>query len=131
MFMHTEQQTLVVPPRFHGLPGLAHGGYVAGVLADALGTRGAEVRLRRPVPVDHPLRLERAAAAVELREGETLLARATPNDLVLVMPQPVSFAGAEAAAGRFPGHAGHLFPACLGCGPDHADGLRLFPGPVP
>jgi hypothetical protein len=38
---------MVFDRRFSGLPGLAHGGYLAGVLASGLGGVSAEVRLRK------------------------------------------------------------------------------------
>ena len=43
------EELLVVERRFAGLPGIAHGGYLAGLLATALGGGAAEVRLRRPL----------------------------------------------------------------------------------
>src|SRR5262249_41311125 len=113
------ERTIVVGGGFQGLPGIAHGGYVAGLLARALGSSGAEVRLRRPVQVDRRLCLERRnGAAVGLRDGETLLAEATLAEPSIQVPLPVSPAEAEAAAQRFLGFEGHAASCCFVCGTD-------------
>jgi hypothetical protein len=44
-----------IDERFRGIPGVALGGYVGGLLARELD--GGEVTLRRPVPLGKPLRL--------------------------------------------------------------------------
>jgi hypothetical protein len=44
--------------------------------------------------------------------------------------EPVPLAEARAAEQAFVGLASHPFPTCFVCGPDRADGLRIFPGPV-
>ena len=41
---------LRIDPGRAGLPELAHGGYVAGMLSAALAAESTHVRLRRPVP---------------------------------------------------------------------------------
>jgi hypothetical protein len=128
-----QQQLTVIDPRFCGLPEIAHGGYVAGVIAAALGGASTEVRLRRPVPPGRHLSLERAdPELVELRDGEALLADGAPAELSLDVPPPVTLEEAKAASMRFPGLHGHLFPGCFGCGPARGagDGLRMFAGPV-
>jgi hypothetical protein len=121
---------MVIERQFHGLPDIAHGGYVAGVMAAALGDSAAEVRLRRPVPTGRALDIERVNGHVELRDGDTVLARGAATDVAVDVPLPVSLAEAEAASRRFIGFGHHLFPYCFGCGTHHAHGLRVFPGPV-
>ena len=60
---------LVIDAAYDGLPELAHGGYVAGLLTASLGADSSRVRLRRPVPSARALHLERPAADhVELRD---------------------------------------------------------------
>ena len=114
-----------------GLPELAHGGYVAGVLAAALAADSARVRLRRPVPTGRPLRIERPAEdQAELHDDGGLLADAVAAEVLLHLPDPVGPAEAEAASRRFPGAVHHPFPDCLACGTRHPDGLRVLPGPV-
>jgi hypothetical protein len=133
MLTHTEEQPTLIDPRFVGLPDIAHGGYISGLMGGALGGHTAEVRLKRPVPPGRRLELPPAdGELVELRDGETLLAEARPAQLDVDVPAPVSLAEADAASTRFPGFHHHLFPGCLVCGPERAvgDGLRIFPGPV-
>jgi hypothetical protein len=127
-----EKRLVVVDRRFTGLPEIAHGGYVAGVMAIALGGASAEIRLRRPVTTGRGLSLERADGLVELRDGDALLAEGAPVELSIELPLPVTPAEAEAASKRYPGLNGHLFPDCFACGPERraGDGLRIFPGPV-
>jgi hypothetical protein len=127
------QPSIVVHDKFGGLPGLAHGGYLAGTMATALGAAEAEVRLRRPVPTGQALDIARTGDdAVELRHGDTLLARGKRTELSIDAPAPVAPAEAEAASNRFLGRHRHVFPECFVCGTSRAagDGLRIFPGPV-
>jgi hypothetical protein len=116
---------------YAGIPEIAHGGYVAGMLTAALATDSSRVRLRRPVPPARALRLERPApGAVELHDAAGLLAEGVDADVPLHLPDPVAPAEALAASRRFPGLAHHPFPGCVVCGTEHAGGLRVFPGPV-
>jgi hypothetical protein len=121
---------LTIDPGFAGMPGVAHGGYVAGPLTVALGASGTRVRLRRPVPTGRALQIEHAAGAqIELRNRERLLAEGAAADVLVRVPDAVSAREAEAATQRFADLA-HPFPMCVCCGPDHAGGLHVFPGPV-
>jgi hypothetical protein len=114
-----------------GLPELAHGGYLAGVLTSALATDSSRVRLRRPAPTARPLRLEQAGPGrVELYDGAALLADGVDADVLLDVPDPVAPAAARSASGRAPGAARHPFPRCVSCGREHPEGLHVFPGPV-
>ena len=67
-----------------------------------------------------------------LLDGEAVVAEATPADLQLDIPDPVSLAEAEAAAAACPWIESHVFPTCFGCGPQRraGDGMREFPGRV-
>jgi hypothetical protein len=122
---------LVIDPAYAGLPELAHGGYVAGLLTAILATDSSRVRLRRPVPPARELRLERPGPGhVELNGDAGLLADGVHMDVVIEVPEPVAPAEARAASARFPGAAHHPFPRCVCCGPAHPTGLRVFPGPV-
>jgi hypothetical protein len=121
---------LTIDPGFAGMPGVAHGGYVAGLLTVALGASGTRARLRRPVPTGRALQIEHAAGAqIELRNRERLLAEGAAADVLVRVPDAVSAREAEAATQRFADLA-HPFPMCVCCGPDHAGGLHVFPGPV-
>ena len=122
---------LVLDPARAGLPDIAHGGYVAGVLTDALAADSTSVRLRRPVPTARALRVERSGAAqAELHDDDGLLADATAAEFLLAVPEPVAPAEASAASRRFHGLVPHPFPGCFCCGPGNPGGLHLFPGPV-
>ena len=59
--------------RFNGPPTTANGGYACGTLARFI-PGPAEVTLRVPPPLDHPLDVVYVADGAELRDGETLVA---------------------------------------------------------
>lgn len=88
--------------------------------------------LRRPVPLERKLDVQRRGGAVALMDGGELVAEAEAAELALDVPAPVALADAEDAATRFPYLEGHAFPACFGCGPQRepGDGLRIFAGPL-
>lgn len=122
--------TIVVPARFHGPDGTGNGGYVAGLLAQQV-VGLSEVTLRLPPPLDTPLAVRRGDTGVDLYDGTTLVAQAVPTELDLVVPAPVDVETATAAAAAYAGLSLHPFPRCFVCGPERADGLRIFPGRVP
>jgi hypothetical protein len=112
-----------VRARFEGPPGVANGGYVAGLLA---GEGPARVTIRRPVPVETELEFDGA----ELR-GDELLATVERLEGVDVGDPPrVSLDEARAAAAATPLAEGHPFPGCFACGPGHPTGLHCLTGPV-
>jgi hypothetical protein len=122
---------LVIDTAYAGLPDIAHGGYVAGLLTVALAADSSRVRLRRPVPPGRALRLERPGHdRVELHGEAGLLADGVGADVLLDVPEPVSPAEALRASRRFPGLEHHPYPHCPCCGPAHPGGLHVFPGPV-
>ncbi|MBW3593675.1 MAG: hypothetical protein KY396_08260 [Actinobacteria bacterium] len=121
--------TLVIPQRFNGPPESANGGYAAGAVATFLGA-DAEVTLRHPPPLERPLEVARSDSGIEVRDGETLVASAERVEWELELPEPVSLAEAEAARKRYAGFEHHAYGTCFTCGPDRADGLAIFPGPV-
>jgi len=129
--MADRSRTLRIAPRFCGPRNVGNGGYVAGLLGRLI-DGPIEVTLRRPPPLERSLRLEWDSGAVDLYDGETLVANAVPTPLHLAVPSPPSFEQAQAAAARYPGHERHPFPGCFVCGParDEGDGLRIFPGPL-
>ncbi len=130
----TPADRLVVVERRHaGPPGMGHGGYVAGLLAERWPT-GCEVTLRRPIPLDTSLRIDEAADRSTLSHDDVLLAEAVPAALDLDVPPPPHPDAARAAEARSPSRFGDagVHPTCFGCGlarPD-GDGLRIAAGPV-
>lgn len=130
--MSTEH-LLRVPARFCGPPTSANGGYVAGLVAAAMG-RNVIVRLVGPPPLDTDLTLRADAqgqwrlyagdrAVIEVRDGGPDLQPPEPCDSVTARAASI-----EGAAGFI-----HPCPGCFVCGPARApgDGLRLWAGAVP
>ncbi|MBB2946206.1 hypothetical protein FB565_005964 [Actinoplanes lutulentus] len=118
---------MLIPDRFNGPPGTGNGGWCAGVFAQATGVRPAQVTLRVPPPLGVSLDLRDDA----IWSGETLVASiapAPPAAFTGADVPPVPRADAVAASAGYPGFTSHPFPTCFVCGPDHPDGLRLFPG---
>jgi hypothetical protein len=127
--------TVTVQRRFCGPPDSGNGGYVAGLAAQALGDGPAEVTLRRPPPLDRPLRVEQTATGIALLDGDAAVAEARPTDRTFDVPPPVRLPDAAETASGFDVSrytSAHPFPRCFACGParDEGDGLRLFPAPT-
>jgi hypothetical protein len=122
---------LWIDHRYEGFPGISHGGYLAGVVADELGPSVA-VTLTKPVPLGLPVTLERSDSQVLLRIGGEVAATAVPYQLETTAPEPVLKGAAERASEHYLGFTHHFFPNCFTCGPDRSpsEGLRVFPGPV-
>jgi hypothetical protein len=119
-----------IAPRFCGPPGSGNGGYVGGLLG-AFAASPSEVRLHAPVPLAVPLAISTGEdGALELRDGERLLASAAPATLDLEVPAAISEAAASAAAKEWRGAREHVLPGCFVCGPGRSDGLGLTPGPL-
>ncbi|WVM94386.1 SDR family oxidoreductase [Halopseudomonas pachastrellae] len=129
----TMQNTIptIIRKRFCGPPNSGNGGYVCGLLANALG-EPAQVTLHAPPPLDTDLMIVRDADGARLLQGETLLGSARPYQFALTLPPAVSLADAEAARPRFSGYEQHGLPGCFVCGTDRCehDGLLLHTGPV-
>ena len=117
---------VMIPGRFNGPPRTANGGYTCGIVAGLLGG-DAEVTLRRPPPLDRPLRWD----GESLWDGEELVAEGRHAELELDIPAPVSVEEAEEASRSYTGFERHAFPTCFVCGPERDDGLRIFAGAVP
>jgi hypothetical protein len=119
-------------PRFCGPPGTANGGFACGSLAALTGGR-AEVTLRRPIPLDRPLSVrDDGDGVLVVLDGGTPLAEARPaaaegRPAVPAVPAEL----ARSVAGTASYYTDPVFPGCFVCGPDRADGLRIFPGPLP
>lgn len=125
--------TIVVPGLYVGYPGVAFGGYVAGVLAERSEAKTVRVDFRGPVPTDVPVRIaETAGGGVELGEAERPLAAARPAELLLDAPAAPSWDEAVAAAEAFRAAPPSGVVDCFGCGLRTADrGLRMHCMPVP
>jgi hypothetical protein len=127
---------VIIEARFNGPPGSGNGGYSAGLVASHLDGAGAPivVTLRRPPPLDTPLRVApRPDGGIAVYHDDQLIADAVPatGPPGPAVP-PVSPAEARAVAKEYPGFADHPFPTCYVCGPQRreGDGLRIFPAPL-
>lgn len=121
-------EQIVVAARFNGPRDSGNGGYTCGLVAAATGLPHPEVTLRRPPPLDTPLRVEGMA----VYDGEHVVAAAedTPDAPPLTPPPFPGYDTARAAQQRYAGLRDHPFPTCYVCGPARDDGLGLHPGPV-
>ena len=125
---------LTVPTSRQGPPGIANGGWLAGLLTNAAGDpHSGTVTLRRPTPVATELTVLAdglGSAALSL-EGLDL-ATVTPGLPAVVAPPPVSWDTALTASRTYVGLSVHPFPGCLVCGSarDASDALCLRPGRV-
>lgn len=123
---------IVIDRRFRGPSTSGNGGYSAGLVAQAL-PQPAEITLRKPPPLDRPLRVSVDDGEVAAYDGEALVAEGRAVDAVgLTPPRTVTYDEAERAAASYAGLTEHIFPECFTCGParDPGDGLRIFSGPV-
>jgi hypothetical protein len=122
--------SVIVAERFNGPLENGNGGYSAGVAA-ALLEGPVESTLRRPVPLDKPLRAVRDDGAVRLLAGEEVIveARQVP-EFEIEIPDPVAPEVAREAMGRYLGEDEGPFSRCFVCGRGRADSLGVFAGRV-
>lgn len=123
---------MIIASRFNGPPTSGNGGYTAGAMAAELGDparAGAEITLRRPPPLDRRLDLRPMPdGGLGAFAGDELVVSGRPVAVDEEPVAPVSLAEATRVALTYPGFAAHPFPTCYVCGPERADGLRVFPG---
>lgn len=123
--------TVAIPGRFNGPLESGNGGYSAGAIAALVEADVAEVSLRSPVPLDSALRVSREGDALQVLDGETLVAEARPvEDIGVEPPAPVGLEVARAASERYRGLRGGPFSRCFVCGLDREDALGVFAGEV-
>lgn len=121
--------------RFTGPEGMANGGYVAGLVAEAIGGP-AKIRLHAPTPLEKDLHIEMEGGIARLTEDGRLLvegeALGKPLDLSPI-PAPPSADEIDVASGNFPDSASHMAPNCFVCGTDRdaEDALCIYAGESP
>lgn len=127
----SKRQVISIQQRFNGPPGMGNGGYVSGLVGQAI-KGGAEVTLRRPSPLNTPLTLEELPDnRVVLMNGDELLVEARSAWLELNVPAAPSYQQSLKARENYELFNKHPFGSCFVCGPERkADGLRIFPGPL-
>ena len=121
---------LIVPRRFCGPPSSGNGGYTAGALASRVEASAVSVSLLAPPPLDTPMVVETVDGLTVASVDGTPVSRAEVGTIDQPTVEPVPVEEARAATEAFVGLDSHPFPTCFVCGPDRADGLRIFPGPV-
>ena len=116
--------------RFRGPPETGNGGYVAGLVAAALGGSSCTVTLKSPPPIDRELTLETDDTSASLFRDDEIVVTASREPVEIDVPTPPTLAEAHDAEPRFAGHSHHIFPGCFVCGPEReaGDGMRIFPG---
>jgi hypothetical protein len=124
-------ESVSIPSRFNGPLESGNGGYCTGVVARYL-LGAAEVSLRRPVPLDSPLEVEREnPESVRLLDGEMLVAEGrSVREVDVEVPAPVTPEEARLAATRHRGPAEGRFCRCFVCGQAREDALGVFAGEV-
>jgi len=136
-------RTIVVARRFRGPDtgdgATANGGYFCGLVAGAAPRATTiEIRARAGIPLERPLTVRGDGDAVEVLDGDLLVARSSPERLPVQAPEPPPLEIALDASRRFEAHLDdgsvrHTFPECFVCGHRRVpgDGLRIFAGPEP
>lgn len=129
--MTASARRLVIAARFAGPPSSGNGGYTAGRLASYVRDHEpVTVTLRRPPPLETPLRVEVVGATARLVHGDHVVAVAERG--VFDHPPPAAVTVGRAADARrlYGGSLRHPFPGCFVCGTTRGagDGLRLTPG---
>lgn len=124
--------TVRIQRRFRGPPTTANGGYVAGLVAAALGGSSCTVTLKSPPSLDRDLSLETDNAVASLIENDSIVVTGAREPVHVDVPPPPSLDAARDSEPRFTGLSHHIFPGCFVCGPDResGDGMRIFPGPT-
>lgn len=129
---------LSVPEHISGYPGVAFGGYVAGLLAGRSDAKEVRVDFRAPVPVGRPVQVgQTPVGGCEVRERDGdggALATARPASLALDLPDVPSWEQAQRASKEYLEHVRaypQQIPDCFGCSPvPVGEGIRVFPSRV-
>lgn len=124
-------RTLIIGRGFNGPRLSGNGGYVGGMLANAVGGDDAvEVTFRAPVPIDKPMTLDRSDRTLLMRDGETLICEARPGRIDHLSPPPPPADWTDVARRGEEGGSpeGSDFHWCIVCGRGRpvGDGLRVF-----
>lgn len=125
-------ESVSIPARFNGPLENGQGGYSAGIAAGLVGG-AVEVTLRRPVPLDTELAVERDddGGSIQLLDGDAAVveARAAPG-LEVEVPPPVAPEEARLASASYRGLTNGPFSRCFVCGLDREDAFGVFVGEV-
>jgi hypothetical protein len=130
---------IIIPEHYAGPPQIANGGYICGLLAQNI-EGAAEVTIKLPTPLNHPLQIRsRNDGSFVLHNGTQLIAEARPCAFDLEVPEAPGFEEAVEASKTSialkpsPYRVGNLrgiHPICFCCGADvpNGQGLKIHPG---
>lgn len=120
---------ITIASRFNGPAGSGNGGYVCGILANAI-DGPSQVTLRVPPPLEKPLTLHSDGAHATLHDGDALIGEAKAIAFDLVAPPAPSLTEARDAQALYAGILDHRYPTCFVCGNQRPldDGLEIYPG---
>lgn len=133
----TASRILSVPTHATGYPGVAFGGYVAGLLAARAEAKTVRVDFRGAVRPDTPLQVTQTPdGGCLLGDAENgALVACAPAELLLDPPEMPTWEQAQAATEDYLGHIRKSpppIPDCFGCSPVPVGlGVRVFPSRVP
>lgn len=117
--------SVVVPEGTYGWPGIAFGGYVAGLLG-ARSTGGDQrVDFLRPTPLGVPLELSFGDDGGRLADGQVPLAVCRPTEVDVTVPEPPTWEEALRATGEHMTESPLVTADCFGCGYGRAEGEGL------
>jgi acyl-coenzyme A thioesterase PaaI-like protein len=127
-----EMTTVRIERRYRGPTDSGNGGYVAGIVAAALGGSNCTVTLLSPPPLERDLTLTTSDAVATLSDDDSIIVTATNEPVDVDVPKPPSFETARESEPRYTGLSHHIYPGCFVCGPERSagDGMRIFPGHV-
>lgn len=119
---------ITVPSAYQGMPGIAHGGYVAGLLTHQA-REPLSVTLRQPPPLDTPLSIEYGPDGLTLCDPHGHLIADGRAGQPLADGPPLSPVEPARSPTPHPRFSHHPYPACFVCGTHRDDGLRLRVAP--
>ncbi len=124
-------ESLSIARRFNGPVDSGNGGYCSGAAA-AFIEGPAQVSLRRPVPLDTQLDVEREPdGSLRVLEGDAFVVEVRPApEFDVEVPVPPSLDEARVAAERYRGVSDGVFSQCFVCGRAREDAFGVFAGEV-
>jgi hypothetical protein len=134
-WLGSSKEPFVIKATFNGPPSTGNGGYVCGRLANYFELEDAvEVTLRRPIPLEKVLRVERSEAdKITLWEDSQQIAQAKSASLELDVPVPPTLEEAlQAGQHSISLNQDYTFSNCFVCGSQRkaGEGLHIHPGKV-
>lgn len=117
------ENVIRVASPYQGITGVAHGGYLAGLLAGNA-DEPVQVTLRRPPPLETPLVVKDGLLVDET--GQIIMETAPTAPADGVAPPPLEEVRSRAPHPRF---ADHPYADCFMCGTRSADGFALRVSP--